>query len=146
MNHTAWLPLTAYYAAAFKSGSFPAIQNDQIYMWSRTHAASAEASGDGVGRPDNFELVQDAVWAVVLTTEPSTVTLSTSSSDQGKTFDVPAGLSKLSIPISPGGTMRGTIERGGKTVVQLAPSEEEFVFRGETEVYNFNAFVASASS
>ncbi|KAG6897066.1 hypothetical protein C0992_004307 [Termitomyces sp. T32_za158] len=56
MNHTGWLELTAYYAMAFKTGSFPGIEKDKIFMWSRIHPTHATAP-DPVGRPTNFELV-----------------------------------------------------------------------------------------
>ncbi|PBK97687.1 hypothetical protein ARMGADRAFT_961288 [Armillaria gallica] len=142
MNHTAWLGLTAYYASAFKTGTYPTIEKDQIYMWSRPHPANAEAP-DSVAQPTNYQLFQDYVWAVVLTTAPSSVTLSTSDSSS-QTFDVPAGLSKLSVPISPGDTMKGTIVRDGQTVVEL--NADSFTFQGSPQTYNYNAFVASASA
>ncbi|KAF9013289.1 glycosyl hydrolase family 71-domain-containing protein [Cyathus striatus] len=119
MDHTGWLNMTAYYANAFKTGSFPDIEKDQIYMWSRPHPSQATAQ-DPVGQPANFELTEDTVWAVVMTTAPSTVVLSTSDTNT-QSFNVQAGVTKLSIPISAGGTMQGTIQRGGKTVVQLKP-------------------------
>ncbi|KAF9049586.1 hypothetical protein BDZ89DRAFT_1057464 [Hymenopellis radicata] len=134
MNHTAWLGLTRYYATAFKTGAFPDVDKDQIYMWARPHSVLAEAQAD------SFE---DAVWAVVLATAPATVTLSTSDTNS-QTFDVPAGLSKLSISISAGDTMKGVIERDGDAVVELSP--ESFSFQGSPQTYNFNAFVASASA
>ncbi|RXW22872.1 hypothetical protein EST38_g2977 [Candolleomyces aberdarensis] len=146
MDHTAWLGLTKYYATAFKTGQFPTIEKDQIYMWSRPHSATAQ-SPDPVPQPTNFELTEDAVWAVVLTTAPAKVTLTTSNNPDAnsqKTFDVPAGVSKLSIPITPGGIMKGVIERDGKVVVELAPTPEQFTFQGSPKNYNFNAFVASA--
>lgn len=139
---TAWLGLTAYYASAFKTGTYPTIEKDQIYMWSRPHPANAEAP-DSVAQPTNYQLFQDYVWAVVLTTAPSSVTLSTSDSSS-QTFDVPAGLSKLSVPISPGDTMKGTIVRDGQTVVEL--NADSFTFQGSPQTYNYNAFVASASA
>ncbi|KAH0586158.1 hypothetical protein H2248_007423 [Termitomyces sp. 'cryptogamus'] len=142
MDHIGWLDLTSYYAAAFKTGSFPSIEKDKIFMWSRTHPTHATAP-DPVGQPTNFELFEDAVWAVVMTTAPSTVILSTSSRNS-MTFHVPAGLTKLSIPISAGDEMQGIISRDGNAIVTLHPSN--FTFRRNPEVYNFNAFVASASA
>ncbi|KAF8798939.1 glycoside hydrolase family 71 protein [Phlegmacium glaucopus] len=142
MNHTAWLDLTQYYATAFKTGEYPAIEKDKIVIWSRPHSTRAKTS-DPVPQPTNFELFEDAIWAVVLTTAPSNVTLSTSPTTS-KTFQVPAGLSKLALPITPGGIMKGTIERNGQTIVELNPNE--FTFQGSPTTYNFNAFVASATA
>ncbi|TFK40779.1 glycoside hydrolase family 71 protein [Crucibulum laeve] len=142
MNHTGWLEMTGYYASAFKTGVFPTIEKDKIVMWSRPHPCLANAP-DGVGQPTNFELSEDSVWAVVMATAPSTVTLATSPTTS-QTFNVPAGVSKLSIPITAGGTMKGTVQRDGKTVVELAP--KDFTFQGAPQAYNFNAFVASATA
>ncbi|KAJ7288334.1 glycoside hydrolase [Mycena rebaudengoi] len=139
--HEAWLDLTRYYATAFKTGQFPAVEKDQIFMWSRPHSTNAQAA-DPVGPPKNFELTTDAVWAVVLATAPATVTLSTSDATT-QTFDVIPGVNKLSIPIAPGNSMSGTIQRDGQTVVELKP---EFTFQANPTTFNFNVFVASASA
>ncbi|KAH6912693.1 glycoside hydrolase family 71 protein [Coprinopsis sp. MPI-PUGE-AT-0042] len=144
MPHSAWLELTKYYAEAFKTGQYPTVEKDKIFMWSRPHSTQAE-SPDPVPRPDNFELMEDAVWAVVITSKPSTVVLTTSAASS-RSFDVPAGVSKLSIPITPGGTMRGVIQRDGNTVVELNPGPEAFTFQGSPKSYNFNVFVASATA
>jgi glucan endo-1,3-alpha-glucosidase len=71
-----------------------------------------------------------------MTTAPSTVTLNSQS------FSVPAGLTKLSVPLSPGDAMHGTISRGGANVVDLRP--ECFTFDPNPHTYNFNAFVVSS--
>ncbi|EPQ54502.1 glycoside hydrolase [Gloeophyllum trabeum ATCC 11539] len=138
LNHTGWLDMTSYFATAYKTGSYPAITKDKIYLWSRTHPRDADAN-DPVGKPSNFELTQDQLWAVVMTTAPATVTLSTSATSS-QTFNVPAGLSKLSMPITAGGTMKGVISRNGQDVVTLQP--DGFQFNGSPASYNYNAFVA----
>ncbi|KAI0044393.1 glycoside hydrolase family 71 protein [Auriscalpium vulgare] len=141
LNHTGWLDMTKYYAEAFKTGSFPAITEDKIYMWARTHPRDADAP-DPVGKPSNFQLTEDSVWAVAMTTAPATVTLSTGTSPP-QTFQVPAGMTKLSTPLSAGGIMHGTIERNGQNVVDFQP--DGFVFQGAPQTYNYNAFVAVSS-
>ncbi|EIM86043.1 glycoside hydrolase [Stereum hirsutum FP-91666 SS1] len=138
-DHTGWLDMTRYYAEAFKTGTYPTITEDKIYMWSRPHPKDASASNDSVDKPANFDMSADTLWAVIMATSASTVTLSTSSTNS-QTFSVPSGVSKLSIPISAGDTMHGTIERDGVSVVDLQP--EGFMFQGSPETYNYNAFVA----
>ncbi|KAF5332408.1 hypothetical protein D9758_015122 [Tetrapyrgos nigripes] len=101
MGHAAWLPLTSYYASAFKNGGqYPGISKDEekLVMWSRTHSAQAQ--------------VEDTVWAITLLTEPANVTFevyaytpSSNANDNSstiissQTFSVPAGLTKLAMPI-----------------------------------------------
>jgi glucan endo-1,3-alpha-glucosidase len=57
-DHTAWLNMTAYYAEAFKTGVYPTIAEDKIYMWTRPHSKDADAP-DSVGKPSNFDLVRE---------------------------------------------------------------------------------------
>ncbi|KAH7909032.1 glycoside hydrolase family 71 protein [Hygrophoropsis aurantiaca] len=139
-DHTGWLNMTSYYAAAFKNGSYPQITKDQLIMWSRPHPANATAP-DAVGRPANYQLTQDKLWAVVMATGQCTVTLATSSS-QSQTFNVSAGITKLSIDIEAGGYMHGLIERNGEIQVDLQPGN--FTFNPNPSSYNFNAFVVAS--
>jgi glucan endo-1,3-alpha-glucosidase len=78
-----------------------------------------------------------------MTTAPSNVTLTTSPTTS-KTFQVPAGVTNLTLPIFPGGTLNGTIERDGQTIVQLTPTN--FTFEANPPSYNFNAFVVSTTA
>ncbi len=61
INCAAWLNITKYYSTAFKTGSYPPIETDQLYMWARTHPANARASNDPVGPPSNANLVSCSV-------------------------------------------------------------------------------------
>ncbi|KAJ7675798.1 glycoside hydrolase [Mycena polygramma] len=142
--HQDLLDLTRIYATAFKTGQPPAIDKDQIFMWSRPHPANAQAP-DATGPPTNFQLTQDAVWAVVMATAAGSVTLSTTATD-AQTFDVTPGVNKLSIPIAPGGTLTGVLSRNGQNVVQLATPAADFTFNGSPQTFNYNIFVASASA
>jgi glucan endo-1,3-alpha-glucosidase len=77
-----------------------------------------------------------------MTTQPSTITLSTTGSD-AQTFQVNSGVTKLSIPLTPGGSMHGKIERNGAVVVELNPN---FTFNPNPSTYNYNAFVSMATA
>ncbi|KAI0316034.1 glycoside hydrolase [Amylostereum chailletii] len=139
-DHTAWLYMTSYFSKAIKAGVWPTVTQDKICMWSRPHPRDASTS-DSVGRPTNYQLTADAVWAVVFAKSAGTVTLKTSDSNS-QTFAVVAGMNKLSIAISAGGTMYAKLVRDGQTVVELSPS---FTFNGSPSSYNYNAFAASSS-
>ncbi|KAJ7672734.1 glycoside hydrolase [Mycena rosella] len=142
--HQAWLDMTKFFATQFKTGQAPTIDKDQIFMWARPHPTNAQAP-DATGPPTNFQLTQDAVWAVVMATAAGSVTLSTTATDS-QTFDVTPGVNKLSIPIAPGGTLHGVLSRDGATVVELAPAGTDFTFNGNPATFNYNAFVASATA
>lgn len=109
-------------------------------MWSRPHPKAATAP-DPVGPPTGADLTTDAIWVVVLATADADVILSTGGASQ--TFQAKAGANKFSMPIAAGGKMRGTIQRGGQTVVKLSP--QDFTFNGSPPSYNFNAFVAGST-
>lgn len=49
--------MTNYYATAFKTGSYPALTEDSLYLWARPHPKDADAP-DSIGKPTNFELVR----------------------------------------------------------------------------------------
>ncbi|KAI0072871.1 glycoside hydrolase family 71 protein [Panus rudis PR-1116 ss-1] len=136
--HDGFLDMTSYYATAFKTGSFPAITEDKIYLWSRPHTVDANPP-DSVGKPTNSDTMTDAMWALIFSTSPATITLTTSPTHT-QTFQVPSGVSKLSVPIEDQGVLHGTMTRDGKTVVDL--EVQGFRFTDKPDAYNFNMFVA----
>lgn len=139
--HEAWLALNAYFTASFKKGAYPPVRKDQIFLWARPHPKDANAS-ERVPRPDNWQLTDDKIWAVVFTTGPAKVELYAANGNK-VTFDVPAGMTKLSRDSMPDGGMRGTIVRNGAIVADCTPVG----YRYETRpgVYNFNAAVAMSN-
>ena len=56
-DHQAWLSLVNFFATSFKTGQAPAIEKDQIVMWSRPHPKDAQASNDATGPPTSYQLV-----------------------------------------------------------------------------------------
>jgi len=107
-------------------------------MWARPHPKNAWAP-DRVERPDNWQLTDDKIWAVVFTTAPAKVELWTSKTNK-VSFDVPAGISKISRDSEPDAGMRGVIVRNGSTVAECNPVG--YRYESRPGVYNFNAFVA----
>ncbi|KAG8741790.1 hypothetical protein FRC11_014623, partial [Ceratobasidium sp. 423] len=127
--------MTSYYATAFKTGQYPTIEKDQIFLTARPHPARADASNDPVGKPTDFELTEDALWAVVFATAPAKVALSTDPA-KPEEFDIPTGVSKLRIPLVPGQGIAATMVRGGATLVDMKP---DFYFDPNPVTYNYNA-------
>jgi glucan endo-1,3-alpha-glucosidase len=50
-DHLAWLDMTKYYADAYRTGTWPTITQDKLYLWARPHPASASAPSDPLGLP-----------------------------------------------------------------------------------------------
>ena len=102
-----------YYAQAFKTGSYPDISVDQMWLWTRPHPKAANPTAPTAQRPDHWETTDDKLYALVLLTAPATVKVF-SGINQGS-WSLPAGLSKISIS-SAVGTIGGDVKRGGKVV------------------------------
>ena len=83
------------------------------------------------------------MWAVVLASADGQLTLSSTDSD-AQTFDIKAGVNKLSLPIQPGGFMHGVLTRNDQTVIDLKP--DGFTFNPNPPAFNYNAFVAQATA
>ncbi|KAI0661905.1 glycoside hydrolase [Cubamyces menziesii] len=141
-DHQGFLDLTNYFATQFKTGQAPAITKDQLVMWARPHPKNATPN-DPVGAPKDFQLFQDKLWAVVLATADGSLTLATSDTTS-QTFDIKQGVNKLSLDLTPGGFMHGTLTRNNQTVIDLKP--DDYTFNPNPSAFNYNAFVASASS
>lgn len=161
--------MTAYYASAFKTGTYPAIQRDKVYVWARPHPRDAPSS-DHVPRPKNYELVRmrtahvyepdqsmlqvnDYWYAVIFAVQPTTAVLSSpqASSARGDTdyqsaiiVDVQAGVTKLRCPLVVNGTMRVQLQREESMVMDYVA--DGFVFNGSPSSYNFNAWVGWKAS
>lgn len=67
VDHTAILSLSAFYAAAWKNGAYPAIAKDQVWMMYRPHTTSASPTNDPFNQaPSNIGYVS-AVCGTALT-------------------------------------------------------------------------------
>lgn len=140
--------MTSYYATAFKTGSYPKITKDKVYMWARPHLKDATASSDSTGKPTNYATDEDSAFVLVFAQAASTVWISSSTcpcdTTQGQSFSVPAGVTQLNVPLYNGMVMRATLTRNSQTLVNLAP--DGYKCTNSPTTYNYNAFVAMATS
>ena len=129
--------MTGYYATAYKTGVYPTIVSDTIYMWARPHGKNDYAPDPACGRPYNADWTSDTLWVVLFSTGPGTLTLTQGSSSS--TNNVVAGVNKLQLPS--GVTSSGVtavLKRNSATVfTYTAP----IMFTHNPPNYNFNAFV-----
>ncbi|WVQ71228.1 hypothetical protein IAR50_000753 [Cryptococcus sp. DSM 104548] len=142
MTHNGLLSLTNYYATAFKNGAYPSITEDELIMWARPHPHDATATSDSVGKPTGYDYTEDYLYAVVMTTDAATVTLTSGSTTES--FSVEAGLTKLKISLA-AGSISGTITRSGSTVASY-DAGSDFTYTTTPTTYNYNYFVGSSSS
>lgn len=128
-DHTALGQINAYYSAAFKTGSYPTITQDKVFLMARPHPAMANANADSVGPPTGREHSQDNFYALIFATAPSSVTLTSGAGSQS--FSVNAGVTRLQYALAPGGGMSAKISRNGADVVSLSPN---FTFNGNPAI------------
>jgi glucan endo-1,3-alpha-glucosidase len=153
-----WLDLMQYYIKGYKTGAYPAITRDRVFLWARKYPANASAP-DHVGKPDHWDYVsmtssssifvlgsnvclqtQDYLWAVALLPSPATVTLSCGSSTTTSTL--PKGLAKMRLKLSTDCDVKVKIQRNGGSGLDFTP--QGFRFTKSPPSYNFNAFVAAS--
>ncbi|KAJ7242932.1 glycoside hydrolase [Mycena rebaudengoi] len=139
-DHTGWLDLFAHYIVAFKTGKYPAILRDRIFLWARLYPAQANVPSDTVGKPRNWQWTQDTLWAVVLLTVSAQVNLTCGPSK--KSIILPSGLQKLQLPLTSTCSVTASIVRNGTSTLNFAPPGLKF--RTDPPSYNFNFFVAAS--
>lgn len=135
-----FLDLTAYYAAAYKSGgAAQPIAQDKIYTayrsrpksMTRVYRPDPEKGPKGARwidlRDEYLQIhddVRDCVYATVLLTAPADVTIrQTTGAVEGKsvvTRRVPAGVHTLEAPMVKGATPEFVITRDGKKVLEIS--------------------------
>ncbi|KZT55640.1 glycoside hydrolase family 71 protein [Calocera cornea HHB12733] len=152
--HTAWLDMTGYYATAFKTGMYPSIPKDKIYIYARPHPKAAQACCDSVGQPANWQNTDDNFYVLVMATAAGTIILGTpptpssntptAAAASPSTAAVTAGVNKYKLALTPSNGMRATLMRGTTQVLDLWP--QDYVFNPTPSVYNFNAYVNMAST
>lgn len=117
--HTDILPLVKYYATAWKTGVYPKITQDQVFVMARPHPALAGASGDNIGAPTGRDRVsavllvsrialttrslvqtQDNFYAQVHLTAPAVVYMKTN--NQSTTYTGVAGVNRFEAPLEIG--------------------------------------------
>ncbi|KAK7472366.1 hypothetical protein VKT23_000483 [Stygiomarasmius scandens] len=139
--HEAWLHLNSYYCYAFKTGTYPTIAKDTIFMWARPHPRDAQASEDAVPKPRHWTLTEDYFWIVIFAREHASVELSTG--EQIRKYQVCKGVNLLSMRLEEGHGMGARMYREGVTVAECVPSG--YCFEAHPRTYNFNAFTAMSS-
>ncbi|KAI5450005.1 hypothetical protein NCC49_003767 [Naganishia albida] len=138
--HTDILPLVKYYATAWKTGAYPKITTDQVFVMARPHPAAAGASGDNIGAPTGRDRTQDNFYAQVHLTAPAVVYLKTKS--ETTTFNGVAGVNRFEAPLEVGSGVEVLVGRNGQSVASV--TIPDYTFTANPVRYNFNYYIASS--
>ncbi|KAG9035646.1 hypothetical protein FS837_001855, partial [Tulasnella sp. UAMH 9824] len=137
-DHRAFLEMTGYYASAFKSGSWPSITSDKIFIHGRPHGVNDQASSDALPRPDRSDWVTDKLWIVLFSTGSGSLTVTQGSSSS--TTEVKAGVNKISMPLGVASSVTAVLTRYGEQVFEFtAPIS----FGHSPKTFNFNMNAAA---
>ncbi|KAJ6458356.1 putative alpha-1,3-glucanase/mutanase [Mycena vitilis] len=157
MPHNAWLDMAKPFIAAYKAGSTSPdtfITEDQIIYWYRPTLSTIDcdatdttantpannASGNYFeGRPNGYQSMQDAIFAVTLLTSAANLTMTSGGSTQ--VFAAPAGAAAFSIPMQVG-QQSFALARNGVNVL-AANSLKDVSDVCPCGLYNFNAYTGS---
>ncbi|KAK5163092.1 hypothetical protein LTR04_002734 [Oleoguttula sp. CCFEE 6159] len=80
-DHSGWRIMAKYYIAWYKTGTPPAIEQDQVVFWYRTHPKNAACNLGLASSIRNSEYPHDAVFAWALVCSPATISVSVGSNE-----------------------------------------------------------------
>ncbi len=114
-SHKGYLALSKYFINWFKSGSQPAVTQDALYYFYRTHPQNAVASNtNDTPVTTFFGDIQDVIYTTLILTADAQLVIA--SGGNLTTNSVPAGLHNLRSPFAPG-PQRFTLLRNGQQVL-----------------------------
>ncbi|KAF9516438.1 glycoside hydrolase family 71 protein [Hydnum rufescens UP504] len=138
-DHQGWNIMTKYYADAWRTGVYPTITKNRIFLSSRPHSRDLTIN-DPIGKPSNWQWTDDYLYAVVFATGPGSLRLSIGSSSS--TTDINAGVNKIKLALSPGSPTAVLFDSGGNTILTFSPSG--FTYITNPSAYNFNYYMAAS--
>jgi len=133
-DHQAFRELSIPYIEAYRNGQDqPNINKDKLFFWYRPHSKNA-GCGDGYGKPQRWELVDDNVYVVVFSTSNGELIVNTGG--QQRQFQVQAGVNKIQTPFATG-QQSFEFKRNGQTILSGSGAQPVY---GDCPkgIYNFN--------
>ncbi|WP_060179222.1 glycoside hydrolase family 71 protein [Streptomyces sp. IMTB 1903] len=118
-NGHAYLDLTSYYLTRFKTGDWPKIVRDTLYLTARTQFADADPTGDQsllMSLRKGSAPARDTVEVLSFLTSPAAV--STTVGTTRSSHDAPAGIHAELLPLK-AGTSGAHVVRGGKVTAEV---------------------------
>lgn len=117
------LDIGAYYLTKFKTGSYPTILRDAVYLSHRNQPMNSTLTGGQTKRMAQWQRggaltpVKDEVEALTFLTAPAQVTITVGGTPT--TYTAPAGVYAKTVPLN-NGSVSVSVVRGGSTVSQVS--------------------------
>jgi glucan endo-1,3-alpha-glucosidase len=116
-SHVGYLELSSRYITWYKTGKEPAIDRDALFFFYRTHPKAAIASNTNeVPVTGLYGGVEDVLYTTALLVEPAELEIT--SGGVLSTSSLPAGLSHVRTPFSPG-PQKFTLRRNGQCLASI---------------------------
>ncbi|HNX35434.1 MAG TPA: endo-1,3-alpha-glucanase family glycosylhydrolase [Kiritimatiellia bacterium] len=144
LPHAAFLSAGRYYVDWYKNGRPPAITEDALYYFYRTHPNNVpalrrpKASVSEISLPGGAANLKDNVHATMFLTAPARLTIH--SGDTVRSFEVAAGVHHVAMPFAPG-LQRFVLTRRGATLIEKTG---EHAISPTDTWGNFNLFAGEA--
>ncbi|GAO46524.1 hypothetical protein G7K_0754-t1 [Saitoella complicata NRRL Y-17804] len=135
-SHDAWLDLTAYYIAEYKTGRKTSVLQEKIWYWYRPHSKSAVATADPYGLPEWADVAKDVVTVVVALAAPATLYV-TSGSNTVAQECTESGMHAFQFGPFVEGEQRFLLVRDGQVVLNGTGTVD--IEGLSVKEYNFNA-------
>ncbi|MFE0582907.1 glycoside hydrolase family 71 protein [Streptomyces sp. NPDC058874] len=118
-NGHAYLDLTSYYLTRFKTGGWPKVVRDTLYLTSRTQFADADPTGDQslvMSLRKGSAPARDTVEVLSFLTSPATVRTTVGTAQDS--HDAPAGIHSALLPLRTG-TSAAHVVRDGRATAKV---------------------------
>ncbi|KAL0478277.1 glucan endo-1,3-alpha-glucosidase [Acrasis kona] len=133
-DHIAFREMSIPFLQAYKNGQDqPTINKDAFFFWYRPHSKNA-GCGDGYGRPERWDLVEDNVYVVVFATSDAQMVINTGGQSRG--FPVRAGVNRVSTQFVVG-SQSFELQRNGQPILKATGSVPVYD-NCPKGTYNFN--------
>jgi hypothetical protein len=116
------LDISAYYATKWKTGNYPQITKDVVYLSHRNQPSNATLTGGQTQRAlqwvrPNMESVQNVVEVLTFLSAPASVTVTIGGTPN--TYTAPAGVNAQYFPLKTGTNPSVSVSRNGSTVASV---------------------------
>ncbi len=132
--HLAYLELCAYYIQWFKTGLRPAIHEDKVLYFYRSHSKDATAEDAPLSKPHGWESVSDSVYVTAMLAAPAKLEIRTGHG--GQTHELPAGIHDVSGAFQEG-AQEVRLVRDDRTIIESTGRSK---INNDISRYNFNYY------
>jgi len=132
--HLGFLGLTKYFTQAYKTGTYPTVDQETVFVFYRASSSAATAPNDPLGPIQNCQSMDDYIYVVTMLRNSADLAITSGSVIQH--FTVSEGLSTVSIPFQQG-AQAVQVLRDGRVLGQKTFAKQ---ISNSITVYDCNVF------